>query len=307
MRIASLTAFLTCQMASFGDKMNITGHTKILGVIGDPVEHSRSPQMHNSAIKEMGLDYVYVPFHVKPSDLRSAIEGFKAIGVVGINITLPHKQSAIPLMDSLSEEAKLIGAVNTMVFKDGFVEGHNTDAKGFIYSLYENGINNLKGMNVVVLGAGGGARAIVVGLALDKVGSIIIANRTFQKAVDLACDLGEKTGISITGISLDDKKLSDYITECDLLVSTVTSGMDLNAELPINPDWLNPKSIVCDIVYTPPETKLLKSAKERGLKAIGGMGMLVHQGAISFKLWTGFQPPIETMKKALAKALFGEL
>ncbi|MGB9596778.1 MAG: shikimate dehydrogenase family protein, partial [Candidatus Poribacteria bacterium] len=235
--------------------MKITGRTKILGVIGDPVEHSRSPQMHNSAIKEMGLNYVYVPFHVKPECLRTAIEGFKAIGVVGINITLPYKQSVIPLMDSLSEEAKLIGAVNTMVFKDGFVEGHNTDAKGFIYSLYESGINNLEGAKAVVLGAGGGARAIIVGLALEKVGNIIIANRTHQKAFDLAYDLGEKTGISIKGISLNDRKLSDYVTECDLLVSTITSGMDPNAELPINPDWLNPKSIVCDIVYTPPETK----------------------------------------------------
>ncbi len=303
--MALLTAILICQTAFFGDRMDITGQTKILGVIGDPVEHSRSPQMHNSAIKEIGLDYVYVPFHVKPEYLRQAIEGFKALNVVGINITLPHKQSALPLMDSLSEEAKLIGAVNTMVFKDGFVEGHNTDAKGFIHSLYENDVNNLAGMKVVVLGAGGGARAIVVGLALEKVGNIIIANRTPQNAFDLANDLGEKMGISIEGISLDDKKLRDYITECNLLVSTITSGMDPNAELPINPDWLNPESVVCDIVYTPPETKLIKSAKDRGLQTVGGMGMLVHQGAISFKLWTGIHPPIETMRKALAKALFG--
>jgi shikimate dehydrogenase len=294
-----------CFYCFFGDKIMITGHTRIVGVIGDPVKHSRSPQMHNSAIQELELDYVYVPFHVKAENLRSAIEGFKAINVVGINITLPHKQNALPLMESLSEEARLIGAVNTMVFKDDFVEGHNTDARGFIDSLYENGINNLKGMKVVVLGAGGGARAIVVGLALEKVANITIANRTPQNATNLADDLSEKTGISMTVIALNDEKLGDLIAECDLLVSTTTSGMDPNAELPINPDWLNPKGIVSDIVYTPPETKLLKSAKDKGLKTIGGMGMLVNQGAISFKLWTGVQPPIETMRKALAQALFG--
>jgi shikimate dehydrogenase len=171
--------------------------------------------------------------------------------------------------------------------------------------LHEKGIGKLEGMKVVLLGAGGGARAIVVGLALEKVASITIANRTLQNANNLTLDLSEKTGISIAGIALNDAKLGDLISECDLLVSTITSGMDPSAELPINPDWLNTKSIVSDIVYTPPETKLLKSAKDRGLKTVGGMGMLVHQGAISFQLWTGVQPPIETMRKALAQALFG--
>ena len=281
----------------------ISGHTKIVGVIGDPVEHSRSPQMHNSAFQEMGLDYVYIPFRVKAEELKSAVDGFKALNVVGINVTLPHKKAVLPLMDRVSEEAQLIGAVNTMVFKDDMVKGHNTDARGFLASLYEKGIDSVRGMKVVVLGAGGGARAIVTGLALENVSSITIANRTFENAVKLADDLCKKTGVPMKGISLDESKFSDYVSKCDMLVSTITAGMDPSIKLSIDPDWLQKDCIVCDIVYTPPETNLLKSAMDKGLKTVGGMGMLVHQGAISFQLWTGLQPPLETMRQALTQAL----
>jgi shikimate dehydrogenase len=281
----------------------ISGRTKIVGVIGDPVEHSRSPQMHNSAFQEMGLDYVYIPFRVKAEELKSAIDGFKALNVVGINVTLPHKKAVLPLMDRVSEEAQLIGAVNTLVFKDGTVKGHNTDARGFLASLYEKGIDSVRGMKVVVLGAGGGARAIVTGLALESVSSITIANRTVENAVKLADDLSKKTDVQMKGIALDESKFSDYVSKCDLLVSTITAGMDPSIKLSIDPDWLQKDCIVCDIVYTPPDTNLLKSAMDRGLKTVGGMGMLVHQGAISFQLWTGLQPPLETMRQALTKAL----
>jgi len=286
--------------------MKITGHTKIIGVIGDPVEHSRSPQMHNAVIQELGLDYIYVPFHVVADRIIHAVEGFKALEVVGINITLPHKKSVLPLMDRISKEAELIGAVNTMVFEDGKVEGHNTDARGFINSLYEEGVNSVKGMNVLILGAGGAAQAIVAGLAIEKVANITIANRTVGKAINLADEMSSKTGIRVKGISLNDNRLSECVSECELLVSTVTSGMDTSIEPVINPDWLNKDCIVCDIIYTPPETNLLKAAKNRGLKTVGGMGMLVHQGAISFELWTGIKPPVETMRKALIRALFGD-
>ena len=281
----------------------ISGHTKIVGVIGDPVEHSRSPQMHNSALQEMGLDYVYVPFRVKAEELKSAVDGFRALNVVGINVTLPHKKAVMTLMDRVSEEAELIGAVNTMVFREGIVKGHNTDARGFLESLYEKGIDSVEKMKVVVLGAGGGARAIVAGLALENVTSIMIANRTPENAVKLADDIRKKTGVPMTGISLNESELSAPISKCDLLVSTITAGMDPTIKLSIDIDWLQKDCVVCDIVYTPPETNLLKAAMDRGLKTVGGTGMLVHQGAISFQLWTGLQPPLETMRQALAKAL----
>ena len=283
--------------------MNITGRTKIVGVIGDPVEHSCSPPMHNTAFREMGMDYIYVPFHVKPDDLAAAVEGFKALNVMGINITLPHKSAALTLMDSLSQEARLIGAINTMVFRDGMVEGHNTDARGFIASLREKGIENIQGMKVVVLGAGGGAQAVVVGLALEGVDRITIANRTPEKAIRIAENISEKTGIQVKGISLSDNLLPEHISQSRLLVSTISAGMDPSIPLVIDPDWLHEDLTVCDIVYTPPETNLLKAAAQRGLRTVGGMGMLVHQGAISFQLWTGEQPPVNTMRRALIQAL----
>lgn len=283
--------------------MEITGRTKIVGVIGDPVEHSCSPPMHNAAFREMGMDYVYVPYHVKPEDIPAAVEGFKALNVVGINVTLPHKKTVMPLMDSVSQEAELIGAVNTMVFKDGMVEGYNTDAPGFIASLQEEGICGIKGMNVVVLGAGGSAHAVVVGMALAEVDRITIANRTHAKAVLLAETISGKTGVPMEGIPLDGTRLGERISQSDLLVSTITAGMDPSIPLVINPDWLHEDLIVCDIVYIPPETNLLKAAAERGLRTVGGMGMLVHQGAISFQLWTGIQPSVKTMRQALVHAL----
>ncbi len=283
--------------------MGITGQTKVVGVIGDPVKHSCSPPMHNAAFREMGMDYVYVPFWVRPEQLAAAVEGFKATNVAGINVTLPHKKEMLPLMDSISQEAELIGAVNTLVFKDGMVEGHNTDARGLIASLREEGVDDIKGMNIVVLGAGGGAQAVVVGMALEGAGRITIANRTTEKAVRLAETIGGKTGVQVDGVSLDDRQLPEYISESDLLVSTITAGMDPSIPLVINPDWLHENLTVCDIVYIPPETNLLKAAAERGLKTVGGMGMLVHQGAISFHLWTGKQPPVGTMRRALAEAL----
>jgi len=283
--------------------MEITGKTKVVGVIGDPVKHSCSPPMHNAAFREMGMDYIYVPFWIKPENLAEAVEGFRALNVAGINVTLPHKKSVLPLMDSVSQEAELIGAVNTIVFRDGMMEGHNTDARGIIASLHEEGVENIEGMNVVVLGAGGGAHAVVVGLALAGAGRIVIANRTREKAVRLAESVGGKTGVQVEGISLDDRRLPEHISRSDLLISTITAGMDPSIPLVIDPDWLHQGLTVCDIVYVPPETNLLKAAAERELKIIGGMGMLVHQGAISFQLWTEKRPPVGTMRKALAEAL----
>ena len=283
--------------------MPITGRTKIIGVIGDPVEHSCSPPMHNAALREMGMDYVYVPFHVKPAHLPAAVAGFKSLNVAGINVTLPHKRALLPLMDSVSREAELIGAVNTMVFKDGMVEGHNTDARGVVASLREGGVDSLTGMKVVVLGAGGAAQAVVVGLALEGVERITLANRTMEKAVELAEDVSGKTGVPAEGISLYDDRLQELISASDLLVSTITASMDPSIPLAIDPDCLHGGLTVCDVVYVPPETNLLKAAAERGAKTVGGMGMLVHQGAISFELWTGRQPSVGTMRRALAEAL----
>lgn len=300
-------------------RQSITGHTKIVGVIGSPISHSRSPQMHNAALSKAGLDFVYVPFHVSTDAIDQAIDGFRSINVIGINVTLPHKQTVIPFLTSISHEADLIGAVNTLSFLDDGIYGENTDAPGFLRAMNDNNIAIPKGKDVVVLGAGGSARAIVVALALAGVKSITIVNRTIPKAVSLAEELSKKINKKngdnslddvvyntngtfdtvITGIGFEDIHLPNAINTCAMLVNTTSAGMDESLPLLINPDWLESETIVYDIVYTPPITKLLKAAKEKGCSTIEGIGMLVHQGAIAFERWTGVKPCVNTMKNAL--------
>ena len=283
-----------------GTLKKLTGHTRIVGVIGDPVEHSRSPQMHNAAFAKAGLDYVYVPFHVRPDDLADAIAGFKATNIVGINVTLPHKQAVIPYLTSISREAELIGAVNTLTFVNGKIHGDNTDAPGVLKALEENGNMSVPvGENVVVLGAGGAARAVVVALALRGVASITIANRTVEKAIALAEEMDRQIGVSMQGMGLADERLPLTIRQSKLLVNTATTSMDATQPLLISADWLQPNTIVYDIVYTPPVTSLMQAATERGCRTLGGIGMLVHQGAIAFEKWTDVTPCTETMRQAL--------
>ena len=291
----------TCLIEPQGKLKKLTGHTRVVGVIGDPVEHSRSPQMHNAAFAKAGLDYVYVPFHVRPDDLAQAIAGFKAINVVGINVTLPHKQAVIPYLTSTSREAELIGAVNTLTFTDEGIHGDNTDAPGVLRALEESGDMSVPvGEGVVVLGAGGAARAVVVALALAGVASITIANRTVEKAVSLAEEMGQKTGVSMQGMGLTDAQLPVAVRQSMLLINTATASMDARVPLLISVDWLQPNTIVYDIVYTPPVTPLMQAAAERGCQTLGGIGMLVHQGAIAFEKWTGVAPCTETMHQALS-------
>jgi shikimate dehydrogenase len=283
--------------------MQITGMTKIVGVIGDPVEHSRSPQMHNAAFVELGLNYVYVPFHIQPDALPAAIEGFKAINVIGLNVTIPHKQAVIPFLDEISREVELIGAVNTLVFEDGRIKGDNTDGSGFLEGMRETGLELPQGVPALVIGAGGSARAVVVALSSIGLEPIFIVNRTISKAIKLANDLSDKINASIHGIGLDDPQLANIVNSVALLVNTASVGMDISKPPLINAEWLRPQTAVYDIVYTPPETRLLLAAAERGCHTIQGLGMLVHQGAIAFEKWTKVTPPVKTMKQVLQQAL----
>jgi len=336
----------------------ITGYTGIVGVMGAPVEHSRSPQMHNAALAKAGLDYVYVPFHVHPGDIASALEGFKALNVVGINVTLPHKEAVLPYLTSISREAALIGAVNTLSFRDGEIHGDNTDAEGFLRALQETEgddflswreakqdfqdsqdlqdlegesrkrqrrfritqrdvpalttlserlannkeANNRNGLfrEVVVLGAGGAARAVVVALALAGAKRILIANRTTTKAVALAEEMQQKTNVTMHGMGLTDARVDEAVRNSTLLVNTATASMDAAAPLLIDNTVLSPHTFVYDIVYTPPVTPLMHAAAARGCKTLGGIGMLIHQGAIAFEKWTGIKPCLATLKGALS-------
>jgi len=284
--------------------MNITSKTKTLGIFGYPISHTLSPAMHNAVIKALGLDMVYLPFEVKPSNLKEAINGIKSLGIIGVNITIPHKESVIRFLDDISEEARLVGAVNTIVNKDRKLVGYNTDGSGYMASLKEELGFNPKSKRIIIIGAGGAARGILAALATQKPKSITVANRTLSRAVSLIKAFkGKFRDTRFEAINLDDNMLKMSFNSVDLLINTTSVGMKQGKTLKIPLETLPKIAIVSDIIYNPLETLLLKKAKKFGLTTHGGLGMLVHQGARSFKLWTGMDAPMNVMRKAALKAL----
>lgn len=284
--------------------MNVTGKTKTLGIFGYPISHTLSPAMHNAVIKALGLDMAYLPFEVKPSNLKEAINGIKSLGIIGVNITIPHKESVIRFLDAISEEARLVGAVNTIVNKDRKLIGYNTDGSGYIASLKEELGFNPKSKRIIIIGAGGAARGILAALAAQKPKSITVANRTLSRAVSLIKAFKEKfRDTRFEAIDLDNNMLKIFFNRVDLLINTTSVGMKQGKALKIPLETLPKIAIVSDIIYNPLETLLLKKAKKLGLTTHGGLGMLVHQGARSFKLWTGMDAPMNVMRKAALKAL----
>ncbi|MEE9542290.1 MAG: shikimate dehydrogenase [Thermodesulfobacteriota bacterium] len=284
----------------------ITSKTKLIGIFGDPIEQTLSPAIQNAALAELGLDMVYVPFHIPPEGLEGAIEAVRALDMAGVNITIPHKEKVMAFLDEITEEARNIGAVNTVVNKDGKLIGHNTDGAGYVKSLSLETSFDLEGKNVVLIGAGGAARGILSAVLNELPKRVTIANRTLEKAQGLASDFAEKSKIEIKAVPIEKDSLLEYIKEADLLVNSTSLGM--GAKVPFNTLVLSldkaPKEmIVSDIVYKPLDTALLKSARREGLKVHKGLGMLIHQGALGFELWTGEKPSINVMTKAALDAL----
>ena len=285
----------------------IFGHTKVVGVFGWPIEHSVSPPMHNAAFRALGLDWCYVPFPVHPKDLEDALKGVRALGLQGINATVPHKQALLALVDKLTPAAKAIGAVNTVTIEESALIGHNTDAQGFIRALREAGFAP-EGCSALILGAGGAARA--VSYALLSVGArVSILNRTPERARALASELAGVTEKAVVGAgSLDAKSLPARADEAQIIVNATSLGMWPNIETSPWPEELPYPShaLLFDLVYNPRETHLVKRARAAGAPAVDGLRMLVHQGAEAFELWTGLQPPVEVMLDACTRILGGE-
>ncbi|MDI9624611.1 MAG: shikimate dehydrogenase [Methanothermobacter sp.] len=279
----------------------ITGKTKIIGVIGDPVEHSLSPIMHNAAFNHLNLDYVYVAFHVKKGMAKKAIEAMKTFNIKGLNVTIPHKVHILKYIDKIDETAKLIGAVNTLKLEKGKVWGFNTDGTGCVRALQE--VTNLKDKNIIILGAGGASRAIAFQLVSYDIGSLHILNRTPENAKRIAKDMKEKLGIKIFAGGLE--HLKEKIKDADILINTTPVGMypNIDAKPLATADILHKNLIVKDLVYNPPKTRLLKEAEKAGAKTISGIKMLVYQGAESFKIWTGKEAPTSIMEKAILKTI----
>lgn len=275
----------------------------MVGVIGWPVSHSISPPMHNAAFQAMGLDWCYIPLPVSTADpamTGAAVRGLPALGLRGANVTVPHKQAVMPHLDWLTPAAEAIGAVNTIrVEEDGRLSGDNTDARGFIADLREHDVA-LAGKRAVVLGAGGSARAVVFGLAEAGCLSVAILNRTVEKAHDLAMDIRRFfPHCRLSGH--EPKHLALMASEADLIVNCTSLGMTPNTETTPWDDAIafRKDHVVYDLVYNPPQTRLLQKAAADGAQAINGLGMLIWQGAIAFERWTGQMPPVDVMRRAV--------
>jgi shikimate dehydrogenase len=270
---------------------------KIYGILGDPVAHSLSPVMHNAAFEILGMDAVYLAFRVTKPDLEDAIKGAKSLGIAGLNVTIPLKEKALVFVDVADEMATRIGAINTIDFSSGTPVGYNTDGIGSMQVLEET-VGELTAKNVLILGAGGAARAIAFYLD-EKGATVTLANRTKARAAQLAAQLGSAAAIGL------DAELKKHIQATDILINATSIGMHPHEEATlVTADMLHPDLVVFDIVYNPLETRLLHEAKRAGVrKIVNGVKMLVYQGAASFKLWTNAEPPIDVMERAVMNAL----
>jgi shikimate dehydrogenase len=280
----------------------ITGHTKLTGLLGSPVAHSKSPLMHNESFRMLGLDYVYLCFDVPEANLRTAFEGLKKLNIAGFNCTMPDKTLICELVDDLSPAAKMIGAVNTVVNHNGKYIGHNTDGVGYMMSVKDAGFDII-GKNMTLLGAGGAASSIFVQAALDGVKNInvfSIKDRFWEKAERMVDMVNSNTSCNAKLIELgNDDILADSIANSHILTNATSVGMAPNTDNCIlsDSDMLREDLIVSDVIYNPMETKLLAMAKNKGCKTFNGMYMLLYQGAEAFKIWTGKDMPIEHIKK----------
>lgn len=275
------------------------GGTRVAAVLGDPVRHSLSPVLLNTAFEVAGLDWIYVAFEVAPTRLPDAFAGVRALGIDGLSITMPHKEAAAVCADRLSATAELLGAVNCIVNDGGLLVGHNTDGEGFIRALRHGFDFDPRGRRCVVFGAGGSARAIVLALADSGADEIVVVNRTLgraERAAALAGDRGEV--VAPEGIGPD-------IADADLVVNATSVGMGepSSADVPFDGSLLHEGQLLVDIVYKPLETPLLASARASGATVANGVPMLAHQAAVQFELWTGNEAPIEAMLAAVADRL----
>ena len=282
--------------------MEISGRTKLCCLIGNPIEHSLSPVMHNAAFKELHLDFVYLAFTVRKDELRNAIAGARSLQVHGLNVTMPHKTAIMKHLDEIDPTAKSIGAINTILNAEGRLVGYITDGVGAVKALNENGVS-LKGKKMLLLGAGGAAKAIAYHAA-QEVEELKILNRTAQKAKELAEALHKKFDKRISGNSLSSATLKKELEDADILVNATSVGMHPNVDQSlVDSSWLRPDLCVMDIIYNPLETKLAKDAKSVGAKVISGIEMLIYQGVASFEIWTNHPAPVKVMKEAVLNKL----
>lgn len=282
-------------------------NTKLTGLIGYPVKHSKSPLMHNTAFEVLGLDWTYELFEVKEDEVEEAFSDLKALGVAGFNCTMPDKIKAFELADEVSRETKLIGAANTIVNVDGKFVAYNTDGIGFVNALKDKGFD-VKGKTITILGSGGAASAIIVQCAIDsaeEINVLSIKDKFWDKAQELVDNIIEETQTNINLIEMTDETIEECIMKSSLLCNATPVGMAPNEDACLIKDLglLRTDLVVVDIIYNPLETKLYKMAKVNGCKVLNGIEMLIHQGAASFRLWTGMDMPLEAVREKVYKSI----
>lgn len=278
--------------------MTLSGETRLLGVIGHPIRHSLSPKMHNAAFAAFGLDFVYVPMDVSPGNLGDAVRGLRVLGFRGFNVTMPHKEEIIPFLDDLDEVARVSGAVNTVLIEDGNMLGMNTDGSGFLEACCEAGVK-FRGKRVLVVGAGGASAAVCTAMLGEDLAELRVVNRTPERAENLGARLRDArpdVALSVHAI----EELGDLAAGADVLVNTTYLGMKDEDPLPIPERAISTSEAVCDAVYRKgSQTRLVEVARKQGVKTVSGERMLIYQGVQAYRVWTGENPDVEVMSRAL--------
>lgn len=286
--------------------MSANYKAELTACFGQPVAENPTGVMQEAAFRAAGLNWRYLTVEVAPPDLADAFKGVRAFGMRGVNLTIPHKVAVIPLLDDLSQEARMIGAVNTVVREGDRLIGENTDGKGFLRGVRNDAGLDPSGKKAVMLGAGGAARAIGTELLLAGVADLLVVNRGFDRGQSTTADLKKATGGPVRFEHWQEAYAVP--ADVDLLVNATSIGLypDVDAKPDVDLNQAKPNMLVADAVFNPPETRLLAAARERGLPTLDGLSMLVYQGVIGFQLWTGQDPDEAVMKKALAEALGAE-
>jgi len=276
----------------------VNGATKLVGILGNPVSHSLSPAMHNLAFKALDMDWIYVPLPVGLNSLGEAVKGLNSLGFLGANVTVPYKEEVLPFLDELSDEAARIRAVNTIEIQEGRLLGDNTDSQGFLNHLAEIGFHP-NCCRALVLGSGGSARAVAYALA-SRGASVSVCGRNAKTGDSVVNMIGELFPESSTDFFLWEE-LPDFHVEVDIIVNTTPVGMGKhNGSSPWPRGTGFPNcALAYDLVYNPPVTRFMEQARENGVRAVNGLGMLVHQAGLSFEIWTGMPAPLETMRRAV--------
>lgn len=281
---------------------------KLFGLFGDPVAHSLSPDFQNEAFKLLGINGLYLKFRIKKEELPHALQALRCLDFGGVNITIPHKQRVIPYLDRLEGDAALTGSVNTILHQEGKLIGYSTDGEGFLLSLRKEAGFEPKNKKVIILGVGGAARAIAFSLIKEGIANLYLVGRNQIKQEDLLAAIKEKTGFKAKGIAFADVLLGDLASAADLVVNATPVGMapeiDAIPSFPLN--YCSAQCLIYDLIYNPLETRFLREARYLGLSALGGLGMLIYQGILACRIWTGLTPPVEPLRRVLEGILQGE-